>query len=478
MIGDLKPYPSMKDSSLPWVGEIPEHWGLAPNRTLMRKRKVLVGEHHTNYKLLSLTKRGVIIRDVESGAGKFSADMGTSQEVRSGDLVFCLFDVPETPRTVGLSPHDGMITGAYTVFECDEPLCASFIDAFYRAMDDRKLLSPLYSGLRNTIPPSRLLGTMTPVPPPKEQGAIVKYLGYADTRIRRLLRAKRRLIALLTEQKQAIIHRTFTRGLNLNVPMKDAGAEWLGQVPKHWSVVRVKDCAKRISKGTTPSTEGREILDSGPVRFLKAENITSAGVQGKPACFIDEETDSLLRRSSLRKDDVLFVIAGATLGKTSIVSENILPANTNQAVSFIRPKMIVNPRYLELWLQSPRIKEQTWLNAVQSAQPNLSMADLGRFPCPLPALPEQEAIVESLEDASAGIDTTIARAQREIELLSEYRTRLVADIVTGKLDVREAAASLPNHNLLGGEDGMDDTLESDAEERLADLDTTPHGAEA
>src|SRR5258707_6600010 len=110
MIDGVKRYPVNKESGLPWVGEVPEHWTLQHNSTLMRKRKVLVGARHSEYQLLSLTKGGVIVRDVESGKGKFSADMGTSQEVRAGDLVFCLFDVPETPRTVGLSRYSGMIT--------------------------------------------------------------------------------------------------------------------------------------------------------------------------------------------------------------------------------------------------------------------------------------------------------------------------------------------------------------------------------
>ncbi len=115
MVENLKPYQKYKDSGLPWLGQVPEHWNLIPNRGLIKRRKILVGERHRNYQLLSLTKQGVIVRDVASGKGKFSADMGTSQEVRDGDLIFCLFDVPETPRTVGLSCHDGMITGAYTV---------------------------------------------------------------------------------------------------------------------------------------------------------------------------------------------------------------------------------------------------------------------------------------------------------------------------------------------------------------------------
>ncbi|MBX9680768.1 MAG: hypothetical protein K2X38_18585 [Gemmataceae bacterium] len=117
MIDDLTPYPAYKDSGQPWLGKVPGHWDLNPNRGLVKKRKVLVGKRHKDYQLLSLTKQGVIVRDISTKKGKFSSDMGTSQEGRVGDFVFCLFDVPETPRAVGLSRHAGMITGAYTVLE-------------------------------------------------------------------------------------------------------------------------------------------------------------------------------------------------------------------------------------------------------------------------------------------------------------------------------------------------------------------------
>ena len=197
MIADLKPYPAMKDSGMPWLGEVPERWSLLPNKVMLRRRKTLVGERHTDYQLLSLTKMGVIVRDVSTSRGKFSADMGTFQEVRCGDLVFCLFDVPETPRTIGLSQHKGMITGAYDVFECDDHVLARYLEAFYIAMDDRKLLSPLYLGLRKTIPISKFLGVKTPVPPLPEQAAIVRFLDHADRRIRRYIRAKQKLITLL-----------------------------------------------------------------------------------------------------------------------------------------------------------------------------------------------------------------------------------------------------------------------------------------
>ena len=220
----LEPYPAYKDSGVPWLGQIPAHWDLVPNRTLVRRRKTLVGDRHENYKLLSLTKQGIIVRDLTNLQGKFSADLGTSQEVRPGDLVFCLFDVPETPRTVGLSQHWGMITSAYTVFESLGRCSERFFELFYIAMDDRKLLSPLYSGLRNTIPPSVFLQTKTPIPPLPEQHAIARFLDHFDRRVNRFIRAKRQLIALLNEQKQASIHRAVTRGLNPAAPLKPSGA--------------------------------------------------------------------------------------------------------------------------------------------------------------------------------------------------------------------------------------------------------------
>jgi type I restriction enzyme S subunit len=148
-----------------------------------------------------------------------------------------------------------MITGAYTVFECTDPLLAAFLDLFYRAMDDRKLLSPLYSGLRNTIPPSRFLGTKTPLPPPPERAAIVRFVDYAERRIRRYIAAKKKMIALLNEEKQAIIHRAVTRGLDPNVRLESSGVAWLSDVPEHWDVKRCRYLFREIDNRSQNGSE-------------------------------------------------------------------------------------------------------------------------------------------------------------------------------------------------------------------------------
>ena len=291
------------------------------------------------------------------------------------------------------------------------------------------------------------------VPPLSEQIAIVRYLDHADGITRRYIRFKQQLVALLEEHKQVTINQAATGQIDVQtakpyMAYKLSGVEWLPEVPQSWEPRRLKQCAHTISKGTTPSTEGRKVLGVGPVRFIKAENITSMGIADHPSHFVDEETNKVLRRSQLLEGDVLFVIAGATLGKTSVVDQDLLPANTNQAVAFIRPHTRVLSKYLAFFLQSPRVQEATWLSAVQAAQPNLAMGDLGGFLLPLPSLSEQSAIVEFVESKTASLDTAIAHARREIALLQEHCDRLITDVVTGKVDVRAAASEMPEVNLV------------------------------
>lgn len=460
MIADLKPYTEYKKSGLPWVGQVPGHWGLVPNRGLVRRRRVLVGKRHGDYRLLSLTKQGVIVRDISTGKGKFSSDMGTSQEVRNGDLVFCLFDVPETPRTVGLSCHDGMITGAYTVFESIGRGSSEYFELFYRALDDRKLLSPLYSGLRNTIPAERLLGTKTPQPPPDEQAAIVRFLDWANGRLERAIRAKRKVIALLGEQKQAIIHRAVTRGLDPSVPLKPSGIPWLGDIPKHWEARPLKQLLSRMDYGTSESARGE-----GPIRVLTMGHIRDGrvfmpergGLDAIPQGLVVEENDLLFNRTN----------SPELVGKVGRFS-----GDRKDQVTFASylVRLRVHDEHSPEWLNYLLNSAVFWAYARSQAlvslhQANLNSRRYGQMLVPVPPENEQYQIFEQIVREADAIDRTISRLEREIDLLREYRTRLVADVVTGKLDVRESATRLPDEAPLGTElddaDLGDDTEAAD-----------------
>jgi type I restriction enzyme S subunit len=453
VIADLKPYPEYKESGLPWLGQVPEHWGLVPNRDLVRRRKVLVGKRHSNYQLLSLTKQGVIVRDISTGKGKFSSDMGTSQEVRNGDLVFCLFDVPETPRTVGLSRHEGMITGAYTVFESLGGGSCEYFELFYRAMDDRKLLSPLYSGLRNTIPAERFLGTKTPQPLAAEQAAIVRFLGWANGRLDRVIRAKRKVITLLNEQKQAIIHRAVTRGLDPSVPFKPSGIPWLGEIPKHWAVLRAKYLFREVDERST----------SGNEELLSVSHITGVTPRSQKNITMFKAR-SYVGHKLCRPSDLVVNTMWAWMGALGVSSHTGI---VSPAYAVYRPRRAeaILDGYIDGLLRTqPYVSNIICRSTgVRSSRLRLYPEEFFRLPIILPPVPEQQQIVHSIASETAQLNTAITGLGRELELLREYRTRLVADVVTGRLNVREAVARLPEEAAPDtAEDDTDPTIEPEA----------------
>jgi type I restriction enzyme S subunit len=428
-------YELMRDSGLPWVGVVPKHWGLSPNRALIRKRKVLVGDRHTEYRLLSLTKQGIIVRDVESGKGKFSADMSTFQEVRKGDLVFCLFDVPETPRTVGLSNHDGMITGAYSVFECSNPTLSAFVDLFYRAMDDRKLLSPLYSGLRNTIPPTRFLGTKTPIPPPDEQAAIVRFLDHVNRRIERAIRAKRKVIALLNEQKQAIIHRAVTRGLDPKVRLKPSGILWLGDIPEHWTLKRFKFLATINSGQVDPrKPQFREMLLIAPNHIQSG----SGKITYEETAF-EQGADS--GKYLVKEGQIIYSKIRPNLRKVTIAPRDCLCSADMYPIS-LKVSEISRDYFVLLLLSLPFTRYAVDCS-MRVAMPKVNREALADAWFWYPEPEEQDEILEYVRSESQPFDAATNRTEREISLIREYQIRLITEVVTGKLDVREAARNLP-----------------------------------
>lgn len=157
-------------------GDVPKHWKRLANKYLFKLKKGRVGKNANKYELLSLTLRGVIKRDMDNPEGKFPAEFDSYQPVEPGDFVFCLFDVEETPRTVGISPYHGMITGAYTVMSLNEKVNAEYIHYLYYFLDKHKMLRSLYRGLRNTIPKESFFSLKTLIPPRGEQDEIVEHL--------------------------------------------------------------------------------------------------------------------------------------------------------------------------------------------------------------------------------------------------------------------------------------------------------------
>lgn len=200
----LNPNVKMKDSGIPWIGEIPEHWEPCRNKDIFEESKKIVGENSSDYVLLSLTKQGVIVRDLSENKGKFPKEFNTYKVVEPGDMIFCMFDVDETPRTIGLSQNHGMITGAYEVFKIKRVL-PKFALYYYLSIDDRKALRPLYKGLRKVVPLPTFMSSKIFLPPLSEQQAIVAYIDEKLQKIDQYMCDLQREIDYLKEFKQRLI---------------------------------------------------------------------------------------------------------------------------------------------------------------------------------------------------------------------------------------------------------------------------------
>ena len=206
----LDPNAKMKDSGQSWIGEVPSHWELKPNRSLFKDVGQMVENKGDGVLLLSLTQNGLIPRDMENPSGKFPSDFSTYQKVKIGDLVFCLFDVDETPRTVGISNHDGMITGAYTVVRCYNRNYAEYLYWFYLSLDEDKRLKPLYRGLRKVIPSETFRSIKSPMPSEHEAKVICEFIQKEVTSMNSAIESQERMIELLKERRSAIITQAVT----------------------------------------------------------------------------------------------------------------------------------------------------------------------------------------------------------------------------------------------------------------------------
>lgn len=200
----------INDSETPWFSKIPKNWNILPNRYIFDLKKIQVGKKAENYKLLSLTTNGVSERDLENPIGKFPSEFNTYQEVKKGDFIFCLFDVEETPRTVGLSDYEGMITGAYTVFRNRPDQNAKFLYYFYLILDERKQLKPLYKGLRNTISKENFYSFKVLIPDYSEQTFIANFLDKKTAEINDFIIKIKKEIELIKEYQQSLISEVVT----------------------------------------------------------------------------------------------------------------------------------------------------------------------------------------------------------------------------------------------------------------------------
>lgn len=453
MIAELKPYADYAATDMPWANRVPSHWGKRRTKFLFRER---VQKGFPEEPLLAATQNMGVVRKTDYGERTVTAmkDFHLLKLVEPGDFVISLRSFQ---GGLEIAHYRGIISPAYTILEPRQDASRGYFRHFFKSPYFIRNLTLFVTGIREgqNIDYERLSRAYLPLPPVEEQNLMARFLDHANGRLERAIRAKRKVIALLNEQKQAIIHRAVTRGLDPAAPLKSSGIPWLGDIPAHWDVKRNSRLFdERLEKGRsglpllivslrTGVTEGSEIDEDGRPKRLIAE------VTGYKFA---------------RQGDIAYNMMRMWQGAVGVVPMDGL---VSPAYVVAKPRPGVASSYYELLFRTDGCKNEINRNSrgIVSDRNRLYWDQFKKLYLPFPSLEEQHAIVAHIGIATADLNAAITRLEREIALLREYRTRLVADVVTGQLDVCLAAARLPNDpSEVGACDKLSESTESDGEE--------------
>jgi type I restriction enzyme S subunit len=431
MIANLRRYPEYKESGLPWLGGIPRHWQIGPGFAAFREKQVKnTGMQEKT--VLSLSHGRIVVKPPEKLHGLVPASFETYQIVDPGDIIIRSTDLQNdwTSLRVGLVRSRGIITSAYLCFRTTSTLSPEYGYLILHAFDLMKVFYGMGSGLRQNLDFRDFKRMLIFVPPSEEQASIARFLDWANGRLERAIRAKLKVIALLNEQKQAIIHRAVTRGLAPSVPLKPSGIPWLGDIPKHWEVSR---CGNLFY----------EVVDTGHPHALLLSIDRFKGVI--PQSDTGRRTRASEDRSAykrVRPGQLTYNLMNAFMGALGFSTYDGI---VSPAYAVAQPRREIKPLYFHhLFRTTVYTGEFNRLSyGIMYERNRLYFERFKLVSVLIPPLAEQKEIVQGIHAQTAELEAAITRLEREIALLREYRTCLVADVVTGKLDVRAAAQRLP-----------------------------------
>ncbi|MYD23431.1 MAG: hypothetical protein F4X04_14525 [Holophagales bacterium] len=454
MTAHLSLRPAMRDSGLGWLGAIPAHWEVRRIRNLAQMRVSNVDkisqDHERPVRLCNYSD--VYYNERISADMPFMRATASSEEIarfrlRVGDVL--ITKDSEAWNDIGVpayveSSADDLVSGYHLALLRPDPaqLNGAYLN---RALSSFGVASQLYvraNGVtRYGLPQNAILSLWLPVPPVAEQAAIVRFLDHADERIQRYIRAKEKLIALLEEQKQAAIHDAVTGQIDVRTGQhypayKESGLSGPGAMPEHWQARKLKTvCQIRYGLGQPPP----EHVDGLPL--IRATNVSRGRITEKDLIRVDPSTVPASRNAVLQEGEIVVVRSGAYTADSAIIPHAY--AGAISGYDMVVTAVGAQPRFVAAALLCPYLRDdQLVIESMRAAQPHLNAEELGSAVLLLPPRCEQSAIVQFLDQVETLSDSYVARASRQVELMREFRVRLIADVVTGNLDVRGAAAKL------------------------------------
>jgi len=452
VISQLEPYPAYKDSGVPCLGKVPEHWEVRRIRNVAEMRVSNVDKHAKDGEVpvrlcnyIDVYKHDRIRHGLPFMRATACPAEIARFRLEHGDVL--ITKDSEAWNDIGVpalveQPADDLICGYHLAIlrPSRDRLQGEYL---LRALQSRPVAYQFHTEAngvtRYGLCHAAIKSILLPVPPLDEQAAIVRFLNHVDRRIRRYIRAKQKLIKLLEEQKQAIIHNAVTRGLDPNVRLKPSGVEWLGDVPEHWEVAALRH---RYSQCLGKMLDSKRITGTHLLPYLRNTDVQWDRINVEELPMMDIPPTEYTRYT-LQQGDLL-VCEGGEVGRCALWTGSLVVCGFQKALHRLRPRDVGQdlPRFMYYSLRAAA-KGNAFNDGHVSTIAHLTGDKLRAHRFPFPPMTEQESLVTFLDLALTQLDQGAHRILYQLSLLHEYRTRLITDVVTGKLDVRDAAATLP-----------------------------------
>ena len=404
---------------IPYVDYLPSHWSIVPNRYLFRYDGMKVGQNFSKYQLLSLTKEGVKEKDINAGGGKVPDSYDNYQTVKKGQMIFCLFDLDCSAVFSGLSSYDGMITSAYDVFTPTDLIDGRYADYWFKYVFTNRYYMLFSKNIRYTVSSEIFNSLKTPVPPKEEQQRIADFLDKKCSQIERLIKLQENEIEKLKEYKTSLITEKVSYGIENNVILRESGIEWLGSVPEHWEVKKLKFAYVNRNEKYT----------EGIYPYIALENIESHS-----GLYVETETNSnyeLAGSILAEKGDVIFGKLRPYLAKALYIREK----------SYVSSEFAVfgsdvnSTEFLKYLFLSSKFIDVINSSTYGTKMPRANIDFIKNLEVGVPSRKEQDIIVEFLNRKCCKIDELVAIKKKKIKELEEYKKSLIYECVTGKKEI-------------------------------------------
>ena len=416
----------MKPSSMEWVGDIPASWKVMPNKYLMYKKKEICPVYNGE-DILSLTMKGVIVRDLDAG-GKMPTSFDGYQRLEPGNLLMCLFDIDVTPRCIGLIKQTGLSSPAYSQFVLCDNANAAYYCYYYTMLDNDKTLLHLAKNLRHSLTEDQLGAIPVIVPPMDEQQRIADFLDVKCAEIDALTADIQTQIDTLEQYKRSVITETVTKGLNPNAEMRNSGIQWIGNMPSSWSVLKGKYMfAQRSLRGNSIELQ----LLSPTQKFGVIPQTRYEELSGMNAVKLNEKADLSLFKT-IHKGDFCISLRSFQGGFEYSEYEGVV----SPAYQVFYPTVeIADGYYRYLFKEQGFIEKMNSYTMTLRDGKNIAFSDFGNTYIPYPPLTEQSEIAAYLNSKCAQINALITEKQQQLATLDEYKKSLIFEYVTGKKEV-------------------------------------------